>query len=778
MCKASMCLFSCALVLGLLLAGAEAADPSLVAHYALDEGAGATAIDSSANGYDGTLLGSPRWVTGPEDAGVALAFDPADGCAGIECPTFDPTDGTGQFTFAIWALWDGTETYHHFFTKSDGWGQTTMMFQLELWGGSTSAAHFNRIGISYEPDSTPFYEMPKNEWTHLGFVYDGAGMVVYLNGVDSMGPQAVTIGSATSARTVIGVADNDDRVWTGALDDVHIYSRPLAEGEVVAVMEGKDAGLSADPQPATGATDVPCDVTLGWTAGEFAVTHDVYLGTVFDDVNNADRADPLGVLVSQDQADTTYDPPEPLEFGMTYYWRVDEVNGPPDHAIFKGEVWNFTVEPVGYPIANITATSNGTSAPTEGPENTINGSGLNEMGEHSTAAPDMWLCSAPDAEPLYIQYDFGRVYKLHEMCVWNYNVEFELVLGFGLKDVTVEYSQDGTNWDALGDVQLAQATAQSDYTANTAIDLTGVTAQYVKLTVNAAWSPIGQFGLSEVCFLSVPVQARQPQPASGATDVSVDTDLTWRAGREAVTHEVYLSTDEAAVVEGTALADTVSQSSYTPGDLGLGQTYYWKVNEVNEAATPSAWEGHLWSFATQQYVMIDDMESYDDENTIFDTWLDGFVNETGSTVGYFNAPFAERTIVNSGRQSMPLEYVNDAAPFYSEAEYDLGAMDLSANGADTLRLFVAGQADNAPAPLYLALEDNAGAVAVVTHPDATITTAPDWTEWLIPYSDLAGVNLSRVAIMYIGLGDRDNPTAGGTGTIFIDDVAYGHPAGQ
>ncbi|MHC4520397.1 MAG: LamG domain-containing protein, partial [Planctomycetota bacterium] len=462
MCKAMTCLFSSALVLGLLLAcAAEAADPSLVAHYRLDEGAGTIAHDSSANAYDGTLLGTPQWVTGAGDAGIALAFDPVNACTGVECPRFDPTDGTGQFTFTIWALWDGTETYHHFFTKSDGWGQTTMMFQLELWGGSTSAPHFNRVGISYDPDSIPFYEMPKNEWTHLAFVYDGTDMVVYLNGVDSMGPKAAAIGPATDARTVIGVADNDERVWTGALDDVHIYSRPLAEGEVLAIMEG-NVGLSTEPQPEAGATDVPRDVTLGWTAGEFAATHDVYLGTVFADVNNADRANPLGVLVSQDQAATTYDPPDPLELGQTYYWRVDEVNAPPDYTVFKGDVWSFTVEPVGYPIANVTATSNGTSTAAEGPENTINGSGLNEMDQHSTKAPDMWLCTPAGAEPVYIQYEFDRVYKLHEMLVWNYNVMFELILGFGLKDVTIEHSENGTDWTALADVQFAQGTAMAD----------------------------------------------------------------------------------------------------------------------------------------------------------------------------------------------------------------------------------------------------------------------------------------------------------------------------
>lgn len=84
--------------------------------------------------------------------------------------------------------------------------------------------------------------------------------------------------------------------------------------------------------------------------------------------------------------------------------------------------------------------------------------------------------------------------------------------------------------------------------------------------------------------------------------------------------------------------------------------------------------------------MIDDMENYDDnENRIYDTWLDGWGNETSSTVAYFEEPFAEKSIVKSGRQSMPLQYDNSAVPFHSEAELALGVMDLDTNGANTLR---------------------------------------------------------------------------------------------
>ena len=94
--------------------------------------------------------------------------------------------------------------------------------------------------------------------------------------------------------------------------------------------------------------DISRDIDLSWTAGAFAATHDVYLGTVWEDVN-AGTGD---VTTSMGQTDTSFDPGR-LEFGQTYLWRVDEVNGAPDNTVFKGNVWSFQVEPVSYPIANI-----------------------------------------------------------------------------------------------------------------------------------------------------------------------------------------------------------------------------------------------------------------------------------------------------------------------------------------------------------------------------------------------------------------------------------------
>jgi len=539
--------------------------------------------------------------------------------------------------------------------------------------------------------------------------------------------------------------------------------------------EGGVMSIATHPVPAHGAADVPRDAALGWRPGQFANTHDVYFGTSFEDVNAAGRQSPPGVLVSQDQKGTTFESAALLEFDPTYYWRIDEVNAAPDYTIFKGEVWSFTTEPVGYPIANVVATSNGASDAVSTPQRTVDGSGINADDQASVRATDMWLAYPPAEGTLYIQYEFDSLYKLHEMLVWNYNVQFEPILGFGLKDVTVAYSENGTDWTALGDVEFARATATTTYTANTIVSFGGVAARYVRLNVNSGYGLMGQYGLSEVRFTYIPAYAREPQPADGAADVEIGTALAWRSGRNAASHEVHLGTDPAALT----LAGTVDSPTFAPDGMEFGSTYYWQIVEVNEADAVTAWPGDVWSFSTQEYALIDGFETYNDDvdakTAIFDTWLDGWVNGTGSTVGYLNAPFAEQTVVHSGRQSMPLAYDNSASPFYSEAEFDLSGAELTSGGAVYLRLFFHGDAANAAETLYVAIEDGAGNVAVAAHPDPDAALADSWQEWVIPYSELTagGVNLSRAATIYIGLGDRNNPAAGGTGLVFIDDVGFG-----
>jgi len=507
-----------------------------------------------------------------------------------------------------------------------------------------------------------------------------------------------------------------------AIDKLVLTTNPdftLSDAEPGPAESGRGPRVAATgASPANGAIDVPRDVVLSWTPGVSTVARDVYFGMVFDDVNDAGRTNPLDVLMAEGQSATTYAPDGRLEFEQTYYWRIDEVNTPPDSTIFPGEVWSFTTEPFAYAVENISATASSSTADA-GPENTIDGSGLDADDLHSTAETDMWL-SASDPNGAWIQYEFDRIYKLYEMWVWNYNHTFEPVLGYGLKDVTVEVSADGADWTVLTERELARGAALPGYAHNTVVDMEGAAAKYVKLTAGTNWSSAGQaqfyqFGLSEVRFFYVPVHAREPQPASGQMDVGVDAGLTWRPGREADSHEVYLSMSWEDVAAGTALRDIVADSSYEPTLLQYGQAYYWKIDEVNDLETPSVWEGDIWSFTTAEYRVVDDFESYTNDvgNRVFQTWIDGWGftepapgnpgNATGATVGHdiwsADSPYFEGDIIETDNahggsdQAMPLYYNNAEQPYYSETErtWDT-AQDWSANGIDTLRVHFRGGA--------------------------------------------------------------------------------------
>jgi hypothetical protein len=501
----------------------------------------------------------------------------------------------------------------------------------------------------------------------------------------------------------------------------------------------------------------------------------------------------MGVLVSQDQDPNIYDPDGLIEFGQTYYWRIDEVNDAHPDKLWKGEVWSFTAEPFAYPLENITATAS-SNEPGQEPADAL----TLEGDLHPTDLTQMWLSGQSEPAVAWINFEFDKVYKLHNMWVWNYNGALLNVV-YGIKDASIDYLFNGTDYMPLGIYEFARATGANDYahddyssnpSGNNEIDLSDVIATDIRITANSNWSSglVDQYGLSEVRIFYVPVRARESQPASGQAGVALDAVLSWRVGREAVSHEVYFSSDMQAVIDGTALIDTVSQSSYAlgPPGLELGKTYYWKVNEVNEAEIPASWEGEVWSFNAQEYLVVEDFEQYDDVcNRVFYTWVDGFGhsgysdcgvepydgNVTGSTVGNLNAPFAERSIVNSGRQSMPLEYNNSAQPYYSETQRQWAvAQDLTRGGANSLTVWFYGDSGNTAEVLYVAVEDSAGNITVVSHTQPEAVQAANWQEWNIQLTDFAGVDPSSVKKIYIGVGNRAAPQSGGAGKLYIDDI--------
>jgi hypothetical protein len=272
-------------------------------------------------------------------------------------------------------------------------------------------------------------------------------------------------------------------------------------------------------------------------------------------------------------------------------------------------------------------------------------------------------------------------------------------------------------------------------------------------------------------FTAQALTAYRPDPADGASATSPAATLTWMPGVSATKHHVYFSESLEAVQQGAAEVDkgTLTETRFAPGTLESLRTYYWRVDEIG--AADSVKIGPVWSFTT--YLPVDDFESYTDDlgSAIFDAWIDGWTNNTGSTVGYTQAPFAEQKIVHGGKQSMPLDYNNVKSPFYSEAEREFApAQDWTVGDANTLVLSVRGRVGYGLAPLYLIMKDASDHAATVVQPDVAVATTAKWTEWKIRLSSLAGVNLAKIKQIAIGVGDKADPKAGGAGRVYIDDI--------
>jgi len=281
--------------------------------------------------------------------------------------------------------------------------------------------------------------------------------------------------------------------------------------------------------------------------------------------------------------------------------------------------------------------------------------------------------------------------------------------------------------------------------------------------------------------------AGAPTPANGAVDVKQTTILTWSYGVFADSHQVYFGTDKDAVKN----ADTSSpeykgsgnlgSESYDPGLLQWDTTHYWRIDEVNNTNPDSPWTGPLWSFTTANFLVVDNFESYNDinegepgSNRIYLAWVDGFDDPTnGSQVGHLDPPFYEETIVHGGNKSMPLYYNNAVSK--SEATLTLTyPRDWTEDDVSILSIWFRGDSGNVAENMYVALNGN----AVVNHENPNEAQIGSWTEWTIDLQAFAdqGVNLTNVDTITIGFGDRYNPTAGGAGMVFFDDIRLYRPA--
>jgi len=694
--------------LGLILTGI--ADAELVGWWKFDEGSGTTAYDSSGNGHDGTVLGTPEWGPGPEGFGGALNFSAT---MGANCGDFDPTGGTGVFTLALWCLWDGTSGTQHFLTKSNAWGAATMMFQVEVKAGDSDPARTDRMALTYQAATQAIlHEVPKNEWAHMALTFDGTNATGYLNGVDEAGPQPTGIGAYVNAPVLIGITWNGTRIFQGWLDDVRLYDRALTESEIKAVMEGIGGRypFAYGPKPSDGTLLTDTWANLSWSPGDFAVSHDIYLGDNLDDVNNGTSDTFIG-----NQTSTMlvvgfpgFPYPDGLIPGTTYYWRVDEVNEAEPNSPWKGPLWSFSIAP---------RTAYDPSPP-DGAEFVDIDTTLSWTG------------------------GFGA--KLHTM-----------YLGDNFDDVNGAVGgtpQGATTFDP-GPLELEKV-------------------YYWRVDEFDAM----QTYRGDIWGFTTPGAPGSLQPAKGATGVPMNSTLNWTPAATAVSHDVYLGTDKDAVRNATTASPefkgnkAAGLGSLDPGKLAWNSEYYWRIDAVYNTGTM---KGLVWNFTTADFIPVDDFESYNDvdppdpnSNRIFESWIDGFgTTDNGALVGNDLPPYAEQTIIHGGLQSMPYFYDNNLKT--SEVTQTLVyPRDWTEEGVTKLSLWFRGNSSNGADRMYVALNGT----AVVYNDDPAATQDGGWNQWVIDLTAFSDVNLTNVDTITIGIGTKGSPVAGGTGTMYFDDI--------
>ena len=454
-----------------------------------------------------------------------------------------------QQTIQNWSrIWDfGSSTAHNVFmsfTRGTNLAQDRVSWTTPAHSATrddsvaplTLGTEFHIVCV-FQPGVMTWYAAPAGA-ADLGAPQGSFETTNLLSGLDDTN---VWIGRSQWPDNTAGAGYNELRFWKRALT--------LEELEILHDLgpERLNANIALSPVPANGAANVLPDVVLSWRPGDDAKTHDVYFGTSFDDVMAATAADPRGVLVSAGQEAATFDAGQ-LKLGTTYYWRIDEIGPAPDFTINKGDVWRFTIEPVAYTLgkAAIKATASSSNDATMGPEKTIDGSGLNPAGEHSVVETDMWLSSATARSRLGFSTSSIRSMPWPTCSSGTPTGPWSSSLATARRPSPWSTPRTAPTWTKLGDVEFARAPGEAGYTANTTVAFGGVSAKFVKLTINSNWGGLlAQYGLSEVQFSYIPVKATNLTPASGTINLDSPVTLSWRPGRQVVTHEVYLGTDPA-----------------------------------------------------------------------------------------------------------------------------------------------------------------------------------------------------------------------------------------
>jgi hypothetical protein len=479
-----------------------------------------------------------------------------------------------------------------------------------------------------------------------------------------------------------------------------------------------------NPRPVQEATDVTQAAVLYWTAGEKAAEHDVYLGTDAAVVAEATPATAEAYVGRQALDAISYDP-GPLEWGKTYYWRVDEVNDAEAASPWKGSIWSFTTatflviddfegytSDVGNRIFQTWIDGMGYTEPAPG--NAGNGTGSTVGTDADPWVEVKIVHSGKQSLPMDYNNTVSPYYSEAERA-WtapqNWTVKGGNTLTLSVKGQPPRFAETAAGRYAMsstsGDIW---GTADQFRYAYRKLSGDGwISAKINTMTNPYAWAKAG-------------VMVRESLDADSAQGFAMITP----DGRRAFQNR--------SMTGGNSL----SAHSAT----GVITLPFWvKVERKgNQVTAYYSTDGKAW------------IKQPDNENTGTD------------------ASPNPQTIMMGTSICVGLAVTSNSTSAACIVEFSDVTTGGSVSGQWQVADIGGGNLGNDPDTLYVAVQDSAGKIAVITSADDNAVLSTDWTEWSIPLSQFTGVNMAAVKKMFIGVGDRKSPQPDGAGTVYIDDI--------
>jgi hypothetical protein len=255
--------------------------------------------------------------------------------------------------------------------------------------------------------------------------------------------------------------------------------------------------------------------------------------------------------------------------------------------------------------------------------------------------------------------------------------------------------------------------------------------------------------------------ASNPNPPDGTQNVSTDTLLSWSGGRSADSYLIYFG-ESLQDVDANAIPwyhlPQVEPVSFNPAPLGLGKTYYWRVDQLDHSEN-TLWTGDIWSLKTADHSVLENFESYID---LIDSWIS---RGSGSTS-------LSREVYHGCRQAMEFRYQCSNDLFSESTFFFEHPVDWSATENKTLVLFFAGSSENKPgAQMNLAIGNDTSYAVFPYTGDPNNLLNNQWQKWIIDLETISGPDFSDIEFISIGfVGANSHSGSLISGTIYFDDI--------